>query len=90
MTIGIVGAGMIGAAAARVFAAAGHEVALSNSRGPDSLADVVASIGARARALSVDEAARFGDVVLLAELSTSELTVGSWAEVGRWQLGVGN
>lgn len=66
MKIGIVGAGMIGAAAARVFAAAGHEVALSNSRGPDSLAGVVASIGPRARALSVDGAARFGDVVLLA------------------------
>jgi hypothetical protein len=66
MKIGIIGAGMIGATTARLFAAAGHEVAVSNSRGPASLAPLVEEIGSRARALTVDEAARFGDVVLLA------------------------
>jgi predicted dinucleotide-binding enzyme len=66
MRIGIIGAGMIGATAARLFARAGHEVAVSNSRGPESLAALVADIGPRARASTVDEAARFGGVVLLA------------------------
>jgi predicted dinucleotide-binding enzyme len=66
MKIGIIGAGMVGAAAGRVFAAAGHDVAVSNSRGAASLAAVVAAIGPGVRALSVDEAARFGEVVLLA------------------------
>jgi predicted dinucleotide-binding enzyme len=66
MKIGIIGAGHIGANAARLFARAGHEVALSNSRGPESLGELVAEIGDLARATTVDEAARFGDVVLLA------------------------
>jgi predicted dinucleotide-binding enzyme len=66
MKIGIVGAGMIGSATARLFAKAGHEVAVSNSRGPASLASLVADIGPRASAMTVDEAARWGDVILLA------------------------
>lgn len=65
MRIGIVGAGNIGANAARLFVNAGHEVALSNSRGPETLKDVVAELGGRARALTVEEAAQFGDVVLV-------------------------
>ena len=66
MKIGIIGAGMIGATAARLFTKAGHEVAVSNSRGPESLAPLVEELGPSARALTVEEAARFGDVVLLA------------------------
>jgi predicted dinucleotide-binding enzyme len=66
MKIGIVGAGMIGATAARLFAEAGHDVAISNSRGAASLQTLLTAIGPRARAMSVDDAARFGEVVLLA------------------------
>jgi predicted dinucleotide-binding enzyme len=66
MRIGIIGAGMIGATAARLFAKAGHDVAVSNSRGPESLAAVVKEIGSKARAMSVDDAARWAEVVLLA------------------------
>ncbi len=66
MNIGIIGAGNIGATAARLFTRAGHQVALSNSRGPDSLAALVQELGPRARALPVEAAARFGEVVLLA------------------------
>ena len=66
MKIGIIGAGMIGATAARLFAEAGHDVAISNSRGPASLAETVAALGPRVRAVTVDDAAKFGDVVLLA------------------------
>lgn len=66
MKIGIIGAGMIGATTARLFVEAGHEVAVSNSRGPESLRALVDELGPRARALDVDGAARFGDVLLLA------------------------
>jgi 8-hydroxy-5-deazaflavin:NADPH oxidoreductase len=71
MRIGILGAGHIGATAARLFARAGHEVALSNSRGPASLADVVADINretgaVRAKAATPQDAVTFGEVVLLA------------------------
>ncbi len=66
MKIGIIGAGRIGAAAARLFAAAGHEVAVSNSRGPDSLHDLAAELGPRAAAMTVNDAAAFGEAVLLA------------------------
>jgi 8-hydroxy-5-deazaflavin:NADPH oxidoreductase len=66
MKIGILGSGSIGATLARHFAKAGHQVGLSNSRGPVSLAGLVQSIGPNARGLTAEEAARFGDVVLLA------------------------
>ena len=66
MKIGIIGAGMIGATAARLFVAAGHEVAISNSRGPGSLGDLVKELGPQARAMTAAEAARWGEVVLLA------------------------
>jgi 8-hydroxy-5-deazaflavin:NADPH oxidoreductase len=57
--------GIIGAAAAKLFVDAGHEVAISNSRGPESLRDVVAALGERAQAMTVEDAAKFGDVVLV-------------------------
>jgi predicted dinucleotide-binding enzyme len=66
MRIGIIGSGNIGATAARLFAAAGHDVALANSRGPATLAGLVEEIGDRARAETVEGAASFGDVVLVA------------------------
>ena len=66
MKIGIIGSGNIGAAAAQLFIEAGHEVALSNSRGPETLRTLVEELGGRARALTVEEAARFGDVLLVA------------------------
>jgi predicted dinucleotide-binding enzyme len=66
MKIGILGAGNIGAAAARLFVAAGHDLAISNSRGPDSLRELISELGPQAHAMTVRDAARFGEVVLLA------------------------
>lgn len=66
MNIGIIGSGSIGATAARLFAEAGHDVAISNSRGPESLRDLAAGIGHNVRAATVEEAAEFGEVVLVA------------------------
>lgn len=64
MTIGIIGAGNIGATAARTFLAAGHTVALSNSRGPETLHDLIATLGENAHAMTVEDAAAFGDVAM--------------------------
>jgi 8-hydroxy-5-deazaflavin:NADPH oxidoreductase len=66
MKIGIIGSGNIGSTAARLFVKAGHDVAVSNSREPNTLQGLVAELGDRARALTVEEAARFGDMVLVA------------------------
>jgi predicted dinucleotide-binding enzyme len=66
MRVAIVGSGNIGGTLARLLAAAGHEVALAHSGGPDSLRDQVAALGPAARAATVEDAAGFGDVVVLA------------------------
>lgn len=66
MNIGIIGAGHIGATLGRHFAKAGHQVGLSNSRGPGSLASLVKSIGPNACTMTVGEAAKFGELVMLA------------------------
>jgi 8-hydroxy-5-deazaflavin:NADPH oxidoreductase len=63
--IGLIGAGKIGGTLARLFVAQGHEVAVSNSRGPETLADLVADLGLGARALTSAEAADFGEVVVV-------------------------
>jgi 8-hydroxy-5-deazaflavin:NADPH oxidoreductase len=64
VNIGVIGSGNIGATAARLFAAAGHQVAISNSRGPETLEGLVAEIGPGVRAATVEEAAGFGEVVM--------------------------
>jgi predicted dinucleotide-binding enzyme len=66
MKIGVIGSGNIGATAARLFARAGHEVAVSNSRGGEGLETLIAELGGGARAMGIEEAARFGEVVLVA------------------------
>ncbi len=66
MKIGIIGSGNIGGTAARLFAKAGHEVAISNSRGPESLKSFASSIGPNIRANTVEDAIKFGEVILLA------------------------
>ncbi len=63
-TLGLIGSGMIGSAVAGLAVAAGLDVAVSNSRGPETLADLVAGLGDRARAATPEEAARAGDLVV--------------------------
>lgn len=62
--LGLIGSGMIGSAVARLAVAAGLDVVLSNSRGPETLADLVAELGEHARADTPEEAARAGDIVV--------------------------
>ncbi len=64
MRVGVIGAGRIGATAAGHFVEAGHEVRVANSRGPETLVDLVDDLGRRASAGTPAEASRFGDVVL--------------------------
>jgi 8-hydroxy-5-deazaflavin:NADPH oxidoreductase len=63
MKIGIIGAGEIGGTLTRRLAALGHQVSVANSRGPKSLADLAAETGAKP--VSIEEAARFGEVVVV-------------------------
>ena len=64
-TLGLIGSGNIGGTLARLAVAAGIDVVLSNSRGPETLADLVAELGPHARAATPVEAAAAGDVVVV-------------------------
>jgi len=64
-TIGLIGAGHIGSQVARLAIASGHDVVISNSRGPDTLAGLVAELGPKARAATPAEAAEAGDLVVV-------------------------
>jgi predicted dinucleotide-binding enzyme len=63
-TLGLIGSGNIGSALARLAVAAGLDVVLSNSRGPETLTDLVAELGEQARAATPAEAAQAGDIVV--------------------------
>jgi predicted dinucleotide-binding enzyme len=63
-TVGFIGSGRIGGTVARLAVAAGYPVILSNSRGPDTLADLVAELGPLARAATPAEVAA-GDLVMV-------------------------
>jgi predicted dinucleotide-binding enzyme len=65
MTIGIIGSGAIGSAVAQTFARAGSEAVISNSRGPDSLRELVGKLGLMIRAGTREEAAA-ADIVVVA------------------------
>lgn len=64
-TVSFIGAGNIGGTVAKLAVAAGHDVLVSNSRGPETLGDVVAGLGERATAVTAAEAAAGADLVVL-------------------------
>ncbi|MET4096176.1 NAD(P)-binding domain-containing protein [Arthrobacter sp. UYCu712] len=64
-TIGIIGAGHIGSQVAHKAVELGYDVVLSNSRGPETLAALVAELGPRARAATPAEAAAAGDFAVV-------------------------
>ena len=64
-TLGLIGAGHIGSQLARLAVNNGYDVVISNSRGPQTLTALVAELGAKARAGTVEEAAKAGDVVVV-------------------------
>lgn len=82
MKIGFIGAGDVAQTYAKHFVRHGHEVVLSNSKGPDSLAELVRSIGPSAKAGTVKEAAA-QDIVVLAvrweQAGQALATVADWS-----------
>ncbi|UQU67892.1 NAD(P)-binding domain-containing protein [Couchioplanes caeruleus] len=64
-TIGFIGSGNIGGTVARLAVAAGQDVVLSNSRGPETLQDLVGELGPHARAGHPADAAAAGDIVVV-------------------------
>jgi len=64
-TIGFIGSGNIGSTVARLAVAAGYDVVLSNSRGPETLAELVDQLGPRAGAATASEAAAVADIVVV-------------------------
>ena len=72
-TIGIIGAGNIGSQLARLAVQHGHQVVIANSRGPETLTELVdelntlgtGGVDAPARAATRDEAAAAGEIVVV-------------------------
>lgn len=62
--LGIIGTGAQGGTIARLAVAAGLDVIISNSRGPETLTDLIEQLGPRARAATVAEVAREADVII--------------------------
>lgn len=76
MKIGVIGSGRLGGAVGSLWVKAGHDV-LFSSRHPEELKDLVAGLGPLARAGFPQEAASFGDTVLIA------VPYGALPQVGR-------
>lgn len=64
-TLGLIGSGNIGSTLAKLAVKNGYDVVLSNSRGPETLAELVTELGPNARAATATEAAQAGDVVVV-------------------------
>ena len=64
-TIGLIGAGRIGSQLARLAVKNGYNVVISNSRGPETLADLVRELGPHARAATPEETGQLGDIVVV-------------------------
>ncbi len=64
MKIGIIGAGFVGRAIGKLAVQAGHQVMLSNSRGPETMFSLRHAVGGEVG--TVDEAVAFGDIVVVA------------------------
>lgn len=64
-TLGIIGAGHIGSQIARKAVQLGYDVVISNSRGPETLTELVAELGPQARAATAAEAGAAGDFAVV-------------------------
>jgi hypothetical protein len=89
-SIGLIGSGSIGGTVARLAVAAGHQVVLSNSRGPQTLADLVAELGPLASAATAEQAATAGDIVVVTIPVRAVTTLPSAALAGKTVIDTGN
>ena len=88
MKIGIIGAGFIGRAVARLAVARGHAVMLSNSRGPKTLTSTIISVGCQIG--TAEQASTFGDVVLIAVPFANHAQIAAAPLAGRIVLDANN
>lgn len=70
MKVGILGSGDVGKSLARGFSSLGHEVKIG-SRSPEKLNDFVSEMGGRVSSGTLEQAARYGDLIALATLGTA-------------------
>jgi predicted dinucleotide-binding enzyme len=90
MTVGFIGSGMIGGTVARLSVAAGHHVVLSNSRGPETLKDLVDELGPLATAATGQQAATAGDIVVVSVPVKAYDSLPAAALAGKVVLDTGN
>jgi 8-hydroxy-5-deazaflavin:NADPH oxidoreductase len=89
-TLGVIGSGHIGSTVAKLAVDAGHDVVLSNSRGPATLAELVAELGPRARGATGEDAAAAGDLVLVSLPLRAYASLPALALAGKTVLDSGN
>lgn len=89
-TLGLIGSGLIGSTVARLAVDAGFDVVLSNSRGPETLAELATELGPRAHAASGAEAAAAGDLVLVSVPLLAYPLLPAAALAGKTVLDTGN
>lgn len=89
-TLGIIGSGNIGTAVARLAVVAGIDVVIANSRGPQSLTDLIDELGSRASAGTVEQAAGAGEATLLSIPMTAYGSLPDGLLRGRTVLDTGN
>lgn len=65
-SVGIIGSGMIGSQVARLAIDAGYDVVICNSRGPETLANLISDLGSKAKAATLSEVASTNDIIILA------------------------
>jgi hypothetical protein len=65
MRIGIIGTGHVGGTLAKHLASVGHDVAIANSRGPETLTGLESELGEHGHAMTAERAAAYGDVVIV-------------------------
>ncbi|MGN9821340.1 NADPH-dependent F420 reductase [Streptomyces sp. SD11] len=89
-TLGIIGSGNIGSAVARLAVAADIDVVIANSRGPQSLKDLIEELGSRAMAGTVEEAACAGEATVLSVPLAAYRDLPAGLLTGRTVLDTGN
>ena len=89
-TIGFIGSGRIGSTVARLSVTAGYDVVLSNSRGPETLKDLVAELGQRARAATAAEAAGAAEIAVVSVPFKAYRSVPAGPLAGKTVIDTGN
>jgi hypothetical protein len=82
MTYAIIGTGLVGATLARFFAAKTIPVLIANSRGPETLGEITAELGASVKAVTIHEAVE-ADIILVAVGSVASRTSALRCGIGR-------